>query len=473
MATEYVNGNVELAAVVDGASESGSDDEMVNGDQHVNGKLLAPKLFTHHQQHVERIKMVAKRPSQSVTVEAEEGTTSHILNPALRLLKNSRKPRNGFGRGLPKKVEGKEVALASGAGGKGTWGLLGSELYVEEEEMNGDARDPNYDSDSQGNIQLESIAPDLTEEEMQKIVEPIVLEYFEHGDTNEVTLSLEEQNVGTQRYLISVIAVMLAMDRKPSQRELTSVLISDLYMKVLTQKNIARAFDYLLSNLADIVLDTPEAPTILGNFIARCVADDCLPPKYVLGYKGKVECEFARAALNRADVLLNMKHGLVRLDNVWGVGGGTRPVKYLIKKMVLLLKEYLSSGDVGEATRCLLDLEVPHFHHELVYEALVMMIEDMGERAIDLMCKLLKSLFASIIVTPDQMKRGFERVFNEMPDICIDVPPAYSVLEKFVAKCQENAFLSDEIVRKMPSRGRKRFVSEGDGGRIKENSSGY
>jgi len=36
--------------------------------------------------------------------------------------------------------------------------------------------------------------------------------------------------------------------------------------------------------------------------------------------------------------------------------------------MVLLLKEYLSSGDVKEAIRCLLDLEVPHFHHELVYE---------------------------------------------------------------------------------------------------------
>lgn len=36
--------------------------------------------------------------------------------------------------------------------------------------------------------------------------------------------------------------------------------------------------------------------------------------------------------------------------------------------MNLLLKEYLTSGDVLEAERCLRDLEVPHFHHELVYE---------------------------------------------------------------------------------------------------------
>lgn len=75
-----------------------------------------------------------------------------------------------------------------------------------------------------------------------------------------------------------------------------------------------------------------------------------------------------RAALHRAETLLSMKHGLVRLDNVWGVGGGLRPVKYLVRQMNLLLQEYLSSGDIPEATRCLVELEVPHFHHELVYE---------------------------------------------------------------------------------------------------------
>lgn len=36
--------------------------------------------------------------------------------------------------------------------------------------------------------------------------------------------------------------------------------------------------------------------------------------------------------------------------------------------MNLLLKEYILSGDREEAERCLRDLEVPHFHHEFVYE---------------------------------------------------------------------------------------------------------
>ena len=42
---------------------------------------------------------------------------------------------------------------------------------------------------------------------------------------------------------------------------------------------------------------------------------------------------FTRKAVEQADVLLNQTHGIVRLDNIWGTGGGTRPVKVLIKKV--------------------------------------------------------------------------------------------------------------------------------------------
>ena len=41
---------------------------------------------------------------------------------------------------------------------------------------------------------------------------------------------------------------------------------------------------------------------------------------------------------------------------------------YRVPQMNLLLREYLLSGEVSEAERCLRALEVPHFHHELVYE---------------------------------------------------------------------------------------------------------
>ena len=128
----------------------------------------------------------------------------------------------------------------------------------------------------------------------------------------------------------------------------------------------------MLRQLPDLILDTPDACDALGNFLARAIADDCIPPKFLHSYKGHPDNTVeSKSALQKADTLLSMKHGMVRLDNVWGVGGGVRPVKYLVKKIVLLLKEYLCSGDIKEATRCLQELEVPHFHHELVYEVSV------------------------------------------------------------------------------------------------------
>ena len=68
-------------------------------------------------------------------------------------------------------------------------------------------------------------------------------------------------------------------------------------------------------------------------FIARAVADDCLPPKYIHSYKGSVDNVHTQAALEKADLLLGQKHGIVRLDNIWGTGGGIRPVKYLVKQV--------------------------------------------------------------------------------------------------------------------------------------------
>ena len=56
-----------------------------------------------------------------------------------------------------------------------------------------------------------------------------------------------------------------------------------------------------------------------------------------------------------------------------------------------------------------------------------------------------------------------------MPEIAIDVPAAYGILDRFVVRCRAAGVITDELVRKMPTRGRKRFVSEGDGGQIKEN----
>lgn len=49
-----------------------------------------------------------------------------------------------------------------------------------------------------------------------------------------------------------------------------------------------------------------------------------------------------------------------------------------------------------------------------------MVIEDMGDMAMELMCKLLRTLDASVIVTPEQMKR-----VSELPLHCLRMSTAF------------------------------------------------
>ncbi|XP_049900411.1 programmed cell death protein 4a [Epinephelus moara] len=435
------------------------DDDLLN-EAEVNGNWTPQEKALHEA----RLKAKAKRrlrksssrnsTSESLS-ESGELAGSDPNSPKGKVNTNDRKSRTGKGRGLPKK---------GGAGGKGVWGAAG--MVYEDEEP--DMRDPNYDESAQGDTVYATVVPEIDEKELENMVNPIVQEYFEHGDTREVQMLLKELNLGQHKYEFSSLAVSLSLEGKASHRELTSRLLSDLSGKVLSQSEMARAFDKILKELPDLILDTPEAPQMLGQFVARAIADHVLPMSFLDCYKGKVDCEHARVALDRAEVLLTMKREMVRLDNVWGVGGGQRPVKHLVKEMNLLLKEYLISGDVAEAEHCLRDLEVPHFHHELVYEAVVMVLESKEEAtASRVMIKLLQSFWKTGLITVDQMNRGFQRVYNELPEISLDVPHAHSIMETFVDLCYQEAVITKQLRDACPSRGRKRFVSEGDGGVIK------
>jgi programmed cell death protein 4 len=68
------------------------------------------------------------------------------------------------------------------------------------------------------------------------------------------------------------------------------------------------------------------------------------------------------------------------------------------------------------------------------------------------MVTLLKTLFEAVIITPEMMEMGFMRVFEDMPDIILDVPLASTVLERFVEQCRTAGFLTDDVVKRMPSR---------------------
>lgn len=73
---------------------------------------------------------------------------------------------------------------------------------------------------------------------------------------------LKELNLGHHKYEFSSLAVSLSLEGKASHRELTSRLLSDLTGKLLSQSDMGRAFDKMLKELPDLILDTPEAPQV-------------------------------------------------------------------------------------------------------------------------------------------------------------------------------------------------------------------
>lgn len=95
-------------------------------------------------------------------------------------------------------------------------------------------------------------------------------------------------------FQITQVAVEVALEHKPSQREMTSILLSDLYGRLIKQKEIAQGFDVVLANLPDLILDTPDAPVVVGCFLARTIADDCLPPKIIDFFKEKNYSDLAK-----------------------------------------------------------------------------------------------------------------------------------------------------------------------------------
>ncbi|KAM6972187.1 programmed cell death protein 4b isoform 2-T2 [Aplochiton taeniatus] len=446
MATDceaWLNANpIELDDLSDSFLSGGDDNGTVTSTKNLHNEVNGNLISSNSSINEARLKAKAKRrlrknssrdsgrgDSFSDNGDPAWGPSAPPTSPKSKLL--DRKSRLGRGRGLPKK---------GGAGGKGVWGPPG-EVYDLEEV---DVKDPNYD-EAQENCVYETVVPPLDEGDFERTVTPIVQEYFEHGDTNEVAELLGGLNLGSLRSGVPMLAVALALEAKVSHRELTSRLLADLCGPVLSHSDVERAFDKLLRELPDLVLDTPAAPQLVGQFIARAVRDQILSKGYIEGYKGKVDCQHARAALDRAAVLLKMSKVGLRIDNLWGTGGGQRPVTQLIKEMNLLLKEYLLSGDNGEAERCLRELEVPHFHHEFVYEAIVMVLESKGEKTFKMVMNLLKFLWVSSVITVDQMKRGYERVYMDIAEINIDVPRAYFILEQFVDKSFSEGLIGEKL----------------------------
>ncbi|CAH8486190.1 unnamed protein product [Schistosoma turkestanicum] len=430
--------------------------------------------------------------------------------------KNSKKSRDG--RKLPSKRGGKHDDPTD---------------VLDEIEL--DPEDPDFDSDEDAPVTFDEFQPTLPDDEFEKTFSSLMSEFFIHGKTQEVIDALSDVNLAAHhRRQIPYLAITLAIQHRQTQCELTSELLSDMSGKVLNHAHIQQGFQLVFNEIGDLIIDVPKAPEYIGRFIARAVADDILPPKFIelqkailsqvpftnsplqtesiepentvsktpndsssqnltrpgtryfsdssSGGSASVDTtassgigsasslitvnmarpDLAIQALNRAESILTLRHAFARLDNIWGVPAGPKATKMLVKKIRRLLKSFISSNDIDEATEALLELDAPHFHHELVFQSIIMAIEISTEDARERVIHLLKELCASVVLTTDQLTLGVRRVYAELPDLQLDVPAAYTLMEIFMNSALKAGFIPKKLANEFTAKPRKRFISETD-----------
>ena len=118
------------------------------------------------------------------------------------------------------------------------------------------------------------------------------------------------------------------------------MLISALAPGMLKAAEIGAAFTVLLSELDDLALDVPTAPSLLPIFLARFVLDETLPAAFLESLEGEVSNTRGVKALAAARALLRSSKGTAEVLHAWG-GGGAGSVAHSKKAFAAVLDDYI------------------------------------------------------------------------------------------------------------------------------------
>jgi len=312
-----------------------------------------------------------------------------------------------------------------------------------------DERDPNYDSEELvGNefipttsytvLHRDDIAKsNITLTKYKKLIQPIMVEFFSSADIIELATRLEEISAPEYTYEFVKRIINKSCDKGDKERELVSQLLSALYPDTMSSNMIGKGFERLFEIIDEIEIDCPNAKNIVAIYLARAVKDEVLPPSFL---SDAVVCNLGGDIVDMAKLMLSREHCGARLDHSWGPGDG-RPVEEMKVVVDQLLEEYLTSADLEEAVHCTVELQSPHFYHEVVKRA----VRHAIDKSIDqqqLMSTLLSRLAQDGLLSIQQAEKGFDRLHGLLPDMSLDTPYASEVLRGFTVRAIEDGVLS-------------------------------
>ncbi|KAE8720498.1 Tetratricopeptide repeat (TPR)-containing protein [Hibiscus syriacus] len=384
----------------------------------------------------------ASLPSPRLS-SSPKSPTSSLFDHQLKVPAGGKVARCGVGmKHVRRSHSGKFIRVKKdGAGGKGTWG----KLLDTDGESHVDRNDPNYDSGEEPYQLVGSTISDPLDE-YKKAVVSIIEEYFSTSDVELAAADLKDLGSSEFHPYFIKRLVSMAMDKHDKEKEMASVLLSALYADVISPTQIKDGFVMLLEAADDLAVDIMDAVNTLALFVARAVVDEILPPAFLSRAKKTLpESSKGYQVLQTAEKsYLSVPHHAELLERRWG-GSIHVTVEEMKKKIADLLREYVESGDTFEACRCIRELGVPFFHHEVVKRALVLAMEIQAAKP--LMLKLLKEAAEEGLISSSQMVKGFSRLTKSLDDLALDIPSAKTFFQSIVPKAISEGWLDASFTK--------------------------
>jgi len=87
------------------------------------------------------------------------------------------------------------------------------------------------------------------------------------------------------------------------------------------------------------------------------------------------------------------------------------------------------SKNLEELLKCLKDVGMPHYHHEFVYQSIVLVLESSDKSAGEVIFELLAKLFIVGEINVTQTEIAYKRLCNDQDDLRLDYHKAPELIE--------------------------------------------
>lgn len=295
---------------------------------------------------------------------------------------------------------------------------------------------------------IKSYSAKRFQKELQKVKEELqkfkawavncLEEYFVSKIAEEVLVSVRECSMREYHHEFVKRAIMMSFDQMGPDARAGGSLEAAISLLVHLHRGGALSKDDLywgtirmLGTLEDAILDCPQAPELVGDFLCAAVVEELISVPFLK------RCRILRIG---GHTVRNLLEDVEKKNPEFARAHiGEREFKNELKQTIL---EYFDAKDKDEVRRIVQDLQPLGDERagELVRKVCTFAMERSGvecDLALDLLCFL--QLHEELECT--QIAAGFEQLHANMDDLVLDVPDAWEMTQSFVRQARERKVL--------------------------------